>query len=614
MGRRSLLLLLLLLPAIVSGQNPTGPRVDIVPSGTGSGQTGELRFYELLANGTNYAGFKSADNLSANLIWRLPTADGSSGQVLQTDGAGNLSFGAGGGGGSGCVPTGAAGEVLFSDGAGACSDDSTFSWDNTNKDLQISGSGVVAEFDVTTDFNAFGSNARVVATAYSGSSVSFGGMYLGRTARGTAASPTATQSGDVLLNNQAYAHDGTGFAFGGGYNFYAGSTWSGSNHHTVMSFVTIGSGSTTPTSSVWIGRETVGSISLLNDQGIWFNDSGATPRRTLHLDGSNNLNVGVNVSSFGSGGDLVFFASNAGSPAVVEFTSTSSLAGTFAPKLGHAIGLGGTGSLQEPWSGGNFVGTLTIYDPGAGSAQLAIEDVGNTGAFINITRASGGSTYGWVIPNANASGVLTNDGAGNLSWGAGGGGGFTCNTANNCTDITGTQTITGAKTFSTNNVKLQNVGLQLADSGGTVFHTLKAGSTSNRTQLLNSSGALAQEWNSATGQTLIGTSGFPMNLIVYGQITPAVGSTYNLGASGVRWVNLYLSGALDAQAGLATGSSSNSTLYVGSSGNFYNRTLAGASTGVSCAGVANGWTAIATDNYIVTCRGSARYRAQLVAF
>jgi hypothetical protein len=77
---------------------------------------------------------------------------------------------------------------------------------------------------------------------------------------------------------------------------------------------------------------------------------------------------------------------------------------------------------------------------------------------------------------------------------------------------------------------------------------------------------------------------------------------------------LFLSGAADITGGIVTGSSSNSTLYVGTSGNFYNRTMAGASTSVSCAGVANGWTAVSTDNYYVTCRGGARYRAQLVAF
>ena len=56
--------------------------------------TGEVRLRELVANGSNYVGWKSPDSLAANQIWTLPTADGSSGQFLQTNGAGVLSWAA----------------------------------------------------------------------------------------------------------------------------------------------------------------------------------------------------------------------------------------------------------------------------------------------------------------------------------------------------------------------------------------------------------------------------------------------------------------------------------------------------------------------------------------
>ena len=51
------------------------------------GSNKELRFYE----GSNYVGFE-APALTGNQIWALPNADGSSGQVLKTDGSGNLTF------------------------------------------------------------------------------------------------------------------------------------------------------------------------------------------------------------------------------------------------------------------------------------------------------------------------------------------------------------------------------------------------------------------------------------------------------------------------------------------------------------------------------------------
>lgn len=66
--------------------------IKINPYGIGSGNTGGLRFQELSANGNNYVGFKSPDNIPNNKIWVLPNADGSSGQYLKTDGAGNLSW------------------------------------------------------------------------------------------------------------------------------------------------------------------------------------------------------------------------------------------------------------------------------------------------------------------------------------------------------------------------------------------------------------------------------------------------------------------------------------------------------------------------------------------
>jgi hypothetical protein len=53
---------------------------------------GELRFYE----GANYVGF-AAPALSADQVWALPTADGSCGQVLSTNGSGALSWAAAGG-------------------------------------------------------------------------------------------------------------------------------------------------------------------------------------------------------------------------------------------------------------------------------------------------------------------------------------------------------------------------------------------------------------------------------------------------------------------------------------------------------------------------------------
>ena len=56
----------------------------------------EIRFRETTANGTNYVALKAPASLSADLTFTLPTADGTNGQVLTTNGSGVLSFASGG--------------------------------------------------------------------------------------------------------------------------------------------------------------------------------------------------------------------------------------------------------------------------------------------------------------------------------------------------------------------------------------------------------------------------------------------------------------------------------------------------------------------------------------
>jgi hypothetical protein len=57
----------------------------------------EIRFREATANGTNYVSLSAPASLSADLTFTLPATDGTSGQVLQTNGSGVLSFASVGG-------------------------------------------------------------------------------------------------------------------------------------------------------------------------------------------------------------------------------------------------------------------------------------------------------------------------------------------------------------------------------------------------------------------------------------------------------------------------------------------------------------------------------------
>ena len=75
---------------VLSPTTANGMQLD--PFGASAGNTAEVRWLELAANGTNYTGFKAPDSLAGNVIYTLPTADGSSGEVLSTNGSGTLSW------------------------------------------------------------------------------------------------------------------------------------------------------------------------------------------------------------------------------------------------------------------------------------------------------------------------------------------------------------------------------------------------------------------------------------------------------------------------------------------------------------------------------------------
>ena len=62
------------------------------PFGSSAGNTGEARFLELVAGGTNYVGVKAPDAITTNVVWTLPSADGTNGQFLSTNASGVLSW------------------------------------------------------------------------------------------------------------------------------------------------------------------------------------------------------------------------------------------------------------------------------------------------------------------------------------------------------------------------------------------------------------------------------------------------------------------------------------------------------------------------------------------
>jgi len=88
-----------------------------------------------------------------NDAYNMPTADGSSGQVIKTDGSGTLSFGA--------IPaSGSNTHVQFNDG-GDLAGDSDFTFDKSTNTLQVTNLDVMGTFSKSEDYGSITSAANI---------------------------------------------------------------------------------------------------------------------------------------------------------------------------------------------------------------------------------------------------------------------------------------------------------------------------------------------------------------------------------------------------------------------------------------------------------------------
>ena len=160
--------------------------LEVKPYGASAGNSGEVRFDELAANGTNYIGFKAPDALAANKIWVLPAADGSTGQVLKTDGSGNLGWVTGN---SGTVTSVTAGTGLS---GGTIIGTGTIDLANT-----AVSPGSYTRANITVD-----AQGRLTSAA-SGASVNLGSEVTSTlpVANGGTGVTTSTGTGNVVLSN-----------------------------------------------------------------------------------------------------------------------------------------------------------------------------------------------------------------------------------------------------------------------------------------------------------------------------------------------------------------------------------------------------------------------------
>src|SRR6056300_1321835 len=66
--------------------------IDEIFIGNSSSTGGTLKLNEGTSNGTNFIGLKAPNSVTASTTFTLPDGDGTNGQILTTDGSGNLTF------------------------------------------------------------------------------------------------------------------------------------------------------------------------------------------------------------------------------------------------------------------------------------------------------------------------------------------------------------------------------------------------------------------------------------------------------------------------------------------------------------------------------------------
>lgn len=136
-------------------------QVQLHPIGVAAGNTNELRFLELAGNGTNYTGFKAPDSLAGNVMYTLPSADGTSGQVLSTNGSTVLSW----------ITASASltsTQVGFGNGSNVLSGSSKFIWTDSTRELSFvtgaSNASIYFNTSVSTANIKFQSSAAIAGS------------------------------------------------------------------------------------------------------------------------------------------------------------------------------------------------------------------------------------------------------------------------------------------------------------------------------------------------------------------------------------------------------------------------------------------------------------------
>jgi hypothetical protein len=213
--------------------------LELLPYSSLAGNTSELRFDELAANGTNFVGFKAPDTLAGDVIWTLPNVMGTSGQVLSAGASGVLSWTT--------PPSAPVTTVAGRTGAVTLSSTDISGLSSLATDNAVSGGtgGTITDDSITNaDINStaaiadsklatISSAGKVTNSATTATSASTANAIVARDASGnfTAGTITATLNGNAtnVIGTVALSNGGTGATTAEGARTNLGAAASGAN-------------------------------------------------------------------------------------------------------------------------------------------------------------------------------------------------------------------------------------------------------------------------------------------------------------------------------------------------------------------------------------------------
>ena len=413
--------------AVTAPITKTGNTIGLGTVGVANGGTG-------LTSLTSYAVLYAASTSSVGQI-----SPSTTGYPLLSTGAstapafGQLSLTAGvtgtlpvGNGGTGTATTFTTGSVVFAGASGVYSQNNAkFFWDNTNYRLGVNTGSpnatltVVSNTQATTppssglpagtDLYIMGANAantRITQDAYGTGNY---GVYTARSARGTAASPTASQSGDFLSQFTGRGYGATGFATAstGYFSVSAAENFTDTAQGTYASVFTTATGGNSateafrfgPAGQFGIGAGTYGT------SGQFLTSGGASAAPSWTTVSLSTLTGTVPVANGGTGltsytvGDLIYASAS---------TTLSKLADV---ATGSVLVSGGVG-VAPAWSASPTVTALTTgsisnsgntTNTGTGSRFLAdFTNATITNRLAFQTSTTNSTTGIYALPNGTS--------------------------------------------------------------------------------------------------------------------------------------------------------------------------------------------------------------------